>query len=936
MRFQRALVGKPLTAIALVLGLAASAPSFAADVEQSRTYLESAKAQFAKGDLRATQIELKNALKADPNNVDARLLLADVYLSGRSGLAAQPEIEAARSAGADVDETRLEMATAYIYQRLWDRALVELDIDQIPQDERLEAYSRRVEAFVGKKDFKAARKEVQAGIALDPGSPMLLVDQARVATRERDVETALSSVDKALSIDPSNVSALLVKGDLTRTTVGLEEALPYFSEAANLEPDNISARLERAATLVDLRRADEAAEDLAAVYKKAPENPLAHYLTAVTLARKGNFQDAQELMNRTRGSLESYLPSVQFEGVLAYELANYAVAVEKMQRVINVLPQSVVARRVLGATYLRQKKPNEAFEMLQPLVDGGAQDAALLTLIGTAEAQRGNYDEAMTFFENAVAAAPDRTNLRTQLAMSRIALGDASRATQELETVLEVEPDSLNALVMLSLIDLREGDFEESLATSERLVKTYPELSLGYNLLGASHLGLNDTNKAREFFELALAKDPEYHEARRNLAQLYRVEGKFEEARRQYLRILEQDRTSAKTMLQLANLSRTEGNVEESIEWLRKAVDAQPTALPPRLELVSGYLILGDNNRALTEALAADRDFSENPVTVQLLAKTYAVNGEYDRAIDTFDRWIDLEPSNIAAHRLKGRTYWRRGDPDSARDTFKRALSIRGDHRAVLLDLINLESSVDNLDQALDYAGELRSKYPGQNMADIAAGDLYLGAKNYNKSIEAYKAAWDVQPSKKIAVNLNSAYRLTNQTDAAIDILQQWLQQDPSDVETRLTIANTYMLSGNNDSALEIFEDVLAIDGNNAAVLNNVAWIYQQKGDSRMVEVAERAYDLDRDSPMIADTLGWILVKENVNVGYGVDLLETAARRLPDNKDIRYHLAYGYYMSGDTGDAKRELEDILRGGQSFGTIQEARDLMRQLNEGGGR
>lgn len=937
MRFPRFSAGKPLTAIALVLGIAAAAPaSFAADTAGSRTFLESAKAQYAKGDLRATQIELKNALKADPNNVDARLFLADIYLDGSNGLAAQPEIEAARSAGASMDETRLEMGTAFVMQRLWERALIELSLEEIPEDEKNAARQQRIRAHAGNKDYDAARKEANDALAIAPDDAAILVELARIDTRERKVEAAMAAVDKALQSEPNNVEALLVKGDLTRTTVGLDEALPFFTEAANLAPENINARLERAATLVDLRREEEAAEDLAKVYSKVPEHPLAHYLSAVTLARKGSYEEAQELMNRTRGTLEAYLPALQFEGVVAYELKNYTVAVDKMERVLSAIPNSIVARRILGATYLRQKKADKAYGMLQPLIEAGGKDAALLTLIGTAEAQRGNFDEAMTYFENAVAAAPDRTNLRTQLAMSRIALGDSGRATEELETVLDVEPDSLNALVMLSLIDLREGRFKESLATSSKLVETYPDLSLGYNLLGASHLGLNDSASAREYFELALSKDPEYHEARRNLAQLYRVEGKFDEARRQYLRILEQDRASAKTMLQLAALSRTEGNVEESIEWLRKAVEAQPTALPPRLELVSAYLVLGDNNRALTEALAADREFQDNPVTVQLLAKTYAVNGEYDSAIQTFDRWARLEPASVDARRLKGRTYWRRGDADSARNAFKDALSVRGDHRAVLLDMINLESSVGNADRALDYANEMRTKYPGINLADVASGDLYMGSKSYTKAISAYKSAWAIQPTKKIAVSLNQAYRLVDDQAKAVDILEQWLKRDPSDIETRLTIANTYMLDADYKPALKIFEDILAIDGNNAAVLNNVAWIYQQQGDDRMVEIAERAYDLDRDSPMIADTLGWILVNEKVNVRRGVDLLETAARRMPENKDVRYHLAYGYYLNGDSNEAKRELEDILSAGQSFGSVKEARNLLQQLNQGGGR
>ena len=178
-------------------------------------------------------------------------------------------------------------------------------------------------------------------------------------------------------------------------------------------------------------------------------------------------------------------------------------------------------------------------------------------------------------------------------------------------------------------------------------------------------------------------------------------------------------------MLKHADLSRNEGNVAESIEWLSRAVEAQPDVLQPRLEMVSAYLVLGDNDRALNEAITADRDFGDNPTTVQLLAKTYAVNGDYDRAIESFDRWIDLQPENLDARRLKGRAYWRAGDLDRARREFKDALVIKGDHRQLLLDMINLESSQQNLQGALKYADDLREEYPSSNLADVATGDLY-------------------------------------------------------------------------------------------------------------------------------------------------------------------------------------------------------------------
>jgi len=924
-------------ALALAALNAASPASFAADVDKSRTFFEAAKARYDAGELRAAQIELKNALKADPENVNARLLLADVYIRSRSGIAAQTEIEAARTAGADVDSTRVPMAAAYVYQRLWDKALSELDLAKIEDADQIEARRLRITALFGTNQVDEARQEAAEAVKLYPDAPSLSVEMARIDLRSREVDAALKTVDSALSLDPSNVEALMLKGDILRTTESLETALPFFTEAANLAPDNLNARLQRAATLVDLGRDEEASEDIAAVYAKAPESPLAHYLTAVTRARAGALEAAQELMTRTRGLLNNYLPATQFEGVLAYQLGNYAVAADKMERVIEVVPQSVIARRVLGATYLRQAEPKKAYDILTPLVDAGANDAALLALMGTAQAQRGNYSEAMGYFEDAVAKAPNRTTLRTQLAMSRIALGDASGASKDLEGVLDLDPNALNALVMTALIDLREGAYQDARKAAASLVNAYPDLALGYNLLGASYLGLEDLKKARDYFETSLSKDPDYHEARRNLAQLYRAQGNYREARRQYLRVLEGDRKSSETYLKLASLARAQGNVPEALDWLVQGSEAQPGDITPRIELISTYLSSGDKANAYRQAVNVDRDFPNNAIAIQMLAKTAAATGKFKEAIRAFDRWIEAAPTSVEAHGLKARTLWQNGKTDDARGVYKDALELGDDGKtSILADLIRLETSLGNSERALAYTNDLRALTPDTNTADIAAGAVYTASGQYDAALSSYQAAWETQPSRDVALRLASTHRALGQSDQAFDVLDAWKKQAPDDKQIDLIIANAHLEDGDYENALTGFKAILARDADNAVLLNNVAWLYQQKGDPQMLEMAERAYALDNTSPMIADTLGWILVKENIDIARGLTLIEGAAKQMPDNKELRFHLAYSYYVSGNTIAARGALDALLADGKPFALQAEAQNLMRQLSEGGGR
>ena len=71
-------------------------PIHASVSEDSIKLHEEAKDYLEKGNFKSAVIQLKNAIRADPNNVQARYDLATIYLRGRDGASAEKELKAAR------------------------------------------------------------------------------------------------------------------------------------------------------------------------------------------------------------------------------------------------------------------------------------------------------------------------------------------------------------------------------------------------------------------------------------------------------------------------------------------------------------------------------------------------------------------------------------------------------------------------------------------------------------------------------------------------------------------------------------------------------------------------------------------------------------------------------------------------------------------------
>ena len=933
----RTISGAALVAATAALGTVAFAPqsAWADKPATSSSPLTRAQGHFNRGDYRAATIELRNALRANPNSVPARLLQARVYLRMQQGLPAQTEIEAARRAGAKKEATRALMAEAMVLQRRYADALEEAKADLVPAAYAAEAARVRGLAQMGLRKMDEAKAELLEAEKLAPKNEQVQLDLARYYVAARDRASAEAAVDKALSLNPRSVRALVMKGDIVRASQGLEKALPLFNQALAIDPQNLEARLERAATLTDLKRNKEALADLQRIDKAVPDHPLSLYLQAVMKVRERKFDEAEGLMTRTKGALGNFPPALLLQGVIAYERNNFQQAQTYLQDLLRVAPNHSLARRLYAATLLRTGDPDGAIQAAKPLLEKNTQDGRLLALVASAYARKGEFDEAETYLQKAVAVDPDQSALKTQLAMTRVAQGENTEALRDLDAVLQDDPKSMQALMMSALVKMRGGNFKEALTAADRLVKAYPDLGIGYNMRGAAYLGLNKIKEAETNFRAAIAKKPNYHEARRNLAQILVADKKYVEARRELMRALEADGQNAKTLMALSELARLEKKPQERIDWLKKAVATNRTEMAPRLRLIQAYLDAKKNQDALSEANALNRDFPDNPAALEAIGRTQLATGDLTAATATFEKLTKAAPNDVGARLLYARSLAQNKRIDAARRAYTMALNLKNQNLTqVYLDLMGLEARQGNLKQAIAHANALKAKYPKSTVADRALGDLYLGNRQWDKAIASYEAVRKQGMDRALGISLAQAYLNAGKQPQAVSVLQERLKKDPKDVAARIALADVHMRAKRYPQALAQYQALDEQTRASPAVLNNMAWIYGELKDKRAIATAEQAYKLSPKSPEVADTLGFLLVQQRVDMKRGLSLLQQAVKARPDNPDMRYHLAVALKANGKRAEAQRELENILSKHKSFDSLAQAQQALNQIKTAG--
>jgi Tfp pilus assembly protein PilF len=116
-----------------------------------------------------------------------------------------------------------------------------------------------------------------------------------------------------------------------------------------------------------------------------------------------------------------------------------------------------------------------------------------------------------------------------------------------------------------------------------------------------------------------------------------------------------------------------------------------------------------------------------------------------------------------------------------------------------------------------------------------------------------------------------------------------------------------------------------------AVVLNNLAWLYQERGDARAVETARRAYEIAPDRPEVADTYGWVLLQQG-QTNEALTILQQAYVSFPTQTEIGYHVAVALHQAGRAEESVKVLRRLLRENPSFPQASEAKALLQRIDK----
>ena len=882
------------------------------------------------GEFQAALIDLRKSLDAEPGNVDAQLLMADVLKAWGDIAGARLLLDGAVAAGAPAAATEA---------RALDLLLLQGDPEAVRN------------TLAASTTLSPAQRDTFEGqlamLENRPAEAQVAFDRATAADRalvepvlgrieslaaQGEIDVASREMDAFLEGNPQSGRGWLMKGTLAARTGDFAAAAAAFATAIERfrgmsRQQRVQAHVARLESLLAAGQLDPARLALDALKAAAGDTPIVSFMHArLALADRDASTAVNELRNFTR-AVPQHMPGRLLLVAALQEQGSLEQAFGEAARAVSEFPGKDEPRLAFAGVQLRMGRTADAEETLRPLIAQSPPNPLATAILAEIRMRNGDAEAGISLMEQGLARNSGNPRLKLQLAAAYLSTGDARRALQMLDTVSEQDMSAARDRLRLIATAALQG--HSSIARElEAATKRHPEnidlllMYVGY----AANTGHLD--EAREKLRNALEAHPHNLPLLQALARLEISAGRPAEAEKLVREALEKAPNDPVLMALMAAIAGQLGQESEVDAWLNRARMANPGSLDVSLALARRAMVRGEATEARRILSEAVRQSPSDIGARVVLAELVASQGDTPQALAQLRTAANQFPDSPLIPLSMSRIQLIANDAAAARISLQKAFSLSPGWLPAANALAVLEAKSGRLQAALGVVRELRQNNPNGSASDLLEGEVYLVAKLPAQAAKAYSLAYENTPGSAAAVRALQA-KIQAKMDAPASELQDWLKRTPADSAARRALGEYYLSVGRNREAISELEQVVAARPADGMALNNLAWLYHLEANPLALATAEKAHAMLPDSPEVADTFGWLLVQSQ-RADEGLRVLKIAAQQAPSNPHIQFHLAYALAELDDDEQATAILRKLTGSGVDAAIRAQAQQLLAKL------
>ncbi len=932
-----------LIVVAVTLMFAACTTDERTDVQR----VADARVSMEKLRFREAIIEMRNLLRKDPKNVEARLILGAALLATGDMETAEKEASRARDLGAPPDLYAETLARALQGSGNHVEVIADIDPDSISDLDlasTLRALRARSMLDLGSiQEADQVFDQTLAGDSSTEAQRIALLGKATIAKLDEDFEQAERLMVRAIDLVPDVPESVLALSRiyLDQGKYELAKALLGGVRSGELRARRqdwffIEAQFTEA--LLGLKEIDEARASTVKLESIDETHPMTVYLKGRVEFDSGNLDKAIELFQQTLSEYPNYAPAHTLMGIVMIQREDFDQAEMHLANAVSNNPENVQARRLLAETRMRMGRDEAAVRTLRDGLNIDSTNADLLTMLGRARMRGGEQDAGLEHLLEAYAKTPDSVQSGLALASAYLSSGQSDEAVNIIRSLPEKSIDDKRREILIRVAKLDNNDRDRAERQIEELLNDAPGDSYVIGLAGSFYAATGQLGKARTKFRELLALSPGNRSAMLNILNLDERLDSYEESQRLFELAHQQDTRDLLPALVLARIYEATGQQDRALNMIKVAHESNPTALLPNLMLSAQALRDGAYAEAEQFATTAVKEYPNSARAHALNGFSKMYRGKISESKAEFQRAVILSPDTVQYRYFLGKSAWANGQLHQARTSFENVIRFDPGHLPALRSLGIMHANARKDAQANKLADQIEAQFGQTRPSLVALGEIRAAQGMAKEAEEQFVAAQAIESTWDVALALYQV-RQSNGIENAESSLLSWSEGHPEDSRPLLRLAQFHHAKGNGDIAIPYYERVLSLDPESFVTLNNLAWLYFERADdgdlALGLEMAQKAFELSDAEPSIADTYGWLLFKSGrVNDSQAVLRDAFQATSASSDPDIAYHYAAVLEARGLFTSAKTILEDALTAERPFLSRDDAIQLLESIENTG--
>ena len=573
-------------------------------------------------------------------------------------------------------------------------------------------------------------------------------------------------------------------------------------------------------------------------------------------------------------------------------------SIKEYRKALEVTPNDADIYSAMARTYLNQRNREEAMKAAQKAVDLNPNNLGAHRLLGdiyiatiqglqnnqnsqnnraTSAVLRDTLDRAIKEFEEIIRIDPTGREGYLMLGQLYRINDNPDKASAIYKKFLGIEPGSEDGVIALAMLSMELDNNAEAIALLNDFVKQQPASDRALETLGDAYSAIGDTSAAADAYKRAAAlnDDPDLRE---KLADALYEDNRLDEASKLYEEMLQEDLSNVMIQQRLAQIYRRQMKYTEARDMLNRALRRNATNISLRFDLALVDRDEGKFEESVRgfEALLKD---TEKP--------TYNSLEKRSRA---------LFYTQIAIVRSLQTRY---DDAIAAFNTV-RSLSEASERNRIDLMIADTYKDAKQIDKAESTIRAAIQDAPGNRDLQIAYADILSYRGRTDESIQLLQKLGEGQtPDIGLVSAIIGVYEHAQRFADAQGTLDAAARNFPGEKQVHFLQGALYERQDKITEAEQAFRKALDLDKNNPSVLNYLGYMLADRGQKldEALSMVKKAVDADPINGAFLDSLGWVYFKMN-RLDLAEQYLKRAVAFAATNATMHDHLGDLYYKTG--------------------------------------